>query len=255
LSVHEVAVTGFGTEAEAYERARPSYPADAVEWLTRALDIGPGRVVADVAAGTGKFTRLLTPFGATVVAVEPVAGMRGFLAKTAREARPVAGTAEALPFVDGALDAITVAQAFHWFDERAALGEFHRVLRPGGRLGLIWNARDRSVPWVDELWKIMDAVEKRAPSRDHDAWRHSAFIDQHWFSSLNEGVFHHEQLLTHDDVVDRLRSVSHIAVLPPTEQTAVLDRVRAVLDTDPATAGKDLVALPYRVDAFWAERR
>jgi SAM-dependent methyltransferase len=255
LSIHEVAVAGFGTEAEAYERGRPSYPPDAVAWLSGALEIAAGRTVADVAAGTGKLTRLIAPYGAEIIAVEPVDGMRAVLRVTVPDVHALAGAAEALPFRDESLDAITIAQAFHWFDAEAALREFHRVLRPRGRVGLIWNARDRSVPWVDAMWTIMDGVEKRAPWRDHDAWRETAFVDQPWFTALTEATFRHEQLLTRDEAVDRLRSVSHVAVLPPAEQTLVLDEVRAVLDTDPATAGQEVVALPYRVDTYWVERR
>jgi len=250
LSVHEVASSGFGAEADAYERARPSYPPDAVAWIVDALDISSGRVVADVAAGTGKLTRLLAPTGAWLVAVEPVAGMRARLPQMA----VVAATAERLPFGDESLDAITVAQAFHWFDAAAALEEFHRVLRPGGRIALVWNARDRSVPWVDEVWSIMDRVEKRAPWRAHDEWHESAFVDTPFFGPLHEATFHHEQLLSPADVVERVRSVSHVAVLPSAEQKAVLDEVRALLRDDPATAGRASVALPYRVDAYWAER-
>jgi SAM-dependent methyltransferase len=254
LSVHEVARSGFGAEAEAYERARPSYPDDAVAWLVDALRITTDATVADVAAGTGKLTRLLVASGARVVAVEPVDGMRAFLAATTPRALAVAGTAEALPFADSSLDAITVAQAFHWFDGPAALREFHRVLRPGGRVGLVWNARDRTVSWVDAMWTVMDRVEKRAPWRDHDEWRETAFVDQPWFTPLTERTFRHEQVLTRDEAVDRMRSVSHVAVLPPDEQAAVLDEIRAVLARDPATAGRDTVALPYRVDAYWAQR-
>lgn len=250
MSVHEVARSGFGAEADAYERARPSYPPDAVAWIVEALGISPGRVVADVAAGTGKFTRLLAPTGAWLVAVEPVEGMRARLPHLPT----TAASAEALPFADGSLDAITVAQAFHWFDAPAALEEFHRVLRPGGRLALVWNARDRSVPWVDDVWSIMDRVEKRAPWRAHDEWRESAFVDTPWFGSLHEATFHHEHLLSPADVVERVRSVSHVAVLPPEQQEAVLAEVRALLRDDPATAGRDEVAIPYRVDAFWTER-
>jgi SAM-dependent methyltransferase len=250
LSVHEVASSGFGAEADAYERARPSYPPDAVEWIVEALGIGPGRDVADVAAGTGKFTRLIQPTGAWIVAVEPVEGMRVRLPRLAT----TAASAERLPFRAESLDAITVAQAFHWFDAAAALAEFHRVLRPGGRLALIWNARDRSVPWVDEVWSIMDRVEKRAPWRAHDEWRESAFVETPWFGSLHEARFHHEQLLSPADVVERVRSVSHVAVLPPDQQEAVLDEVRTLVRDDPATAGRDELALPYRVDAYWTER-
>jgi SAM-dependent methyltransferase len=256
LSVHEVAASGFGAEADAYERARPSYPPDAVAWLADALRPHPGARLCDLAAGTGKFTRLLVSrsAGAELLAVEPVEGMRTVLARSLPEVPVVAAAAEALPLDDGSLDGIAVAQAFHWFDARAALEEFHRVLRPGGRLALVWNARDRSVPWVDEIWSIMDRVEKRAPWRAHDEWRESAFVDTPWFGPLTEATFHHEQMLTPADVVERVRSVSHVAVLAPDRQEAVLDEVRVLLRSDPATAGRDELALPYRVDAYWAER-
>jgi hypothetical protein len=105
------------------------------------------------------------------------------------------------------------------------------------------------------MWTIMDRVEKRAPWRDHDEWRDTAFVDQPWFTPLTEATFHHEQRLTRDEAVDRMRSVSHIAVLPPAEQAEVLDGIRAVLDSDPAIADREVVALPYRVDAYWVERR
>jgi SAM-dependent methyltransferase len=253
VAVHEVARVGFGDEADAYERARPSYPPDAVAWLVEALRIGPHRLVADVAAGTGKFTRLLLPSGATVVAVEPVPTMAAHLPDVPR----LAAVAEALPFGDGTLDALTVAQAFHWFDARAALAEFHRVLRPGGRVGLIWNARDRSAGWVDAIWSIMDSVEKRAPWRDHDSAGEShdaAFDETPFFTQPAARVFHQVHELTPELVVERIRSVSHVAVLPAGRQADVLDAVREVLRTDPGTAGRDLVAMPYRVDAYWAER-
>ena len=256
LSVHEVASSGFGAEADAYERARPSYPPDAVDWLVDALQVPDGGLVCDLAAGTGKFTRLLVPRlpRAELVAIEPVDGMRNVLAASLPEVPVSAATAEAMPFADASLDGITVAQAFHWFDAAVALAEFHRVLRPGGRLALVWNARDRSVPWVDEVWSIMDRVEKRAPWRAHDEWRESAFVETPWFGPLHEATFHHEQLLSPADVVERVRSVSHVAVLPAEQQEAVLDEVRTLLRDDPATAGRDEVALPYRVDAYWAER-
>ena len=254
MPVHRVADSGFDREAVTYERARPSYPPECVDWLAEHLGIGPGRRVLDLAAGTGKLTRRLEPLGSDLVAAEPVAGMQAILRATS-PGLPVLGcTAEQLPFAGASFDAITVAQAFHWFDAAAALGEAARVLRPQGRLGLVWNARDRSRPHVDALWSIMDRVEKQAPWRVHEEWRESAFTDTPFFGPMHEATFHHEQVLTVDEVVDRFRSVSHVAVLAPDARAAVLDEVRDTLATHPDTAGRAEIPIPYRVDAYWCRR-
>lgn len=255
MPVHEVAARGFDHGAEVYEQARPTYPPEAVAWLAEHLRIGAGTRVADVAAGTGKLTRLLTPLAPALVAVEPMIGMRTTFAAVCPGVPMVASTAEQLPFAGGALDAITVAQGFHWFDGPVALAEFARVLRAGGRLGLVWNARDRTNDLVDQLWSIMDRVEKRAPWRMHERWSDSAFVEQSDFGELTEATFHHEQLLTPEQVLDRFRSVSHISVLPPDEQSRVIDEIRNVLDTHPLSAGESQIPIPYRVDAYWCERR
>ncbi len=255
VPVHEVAASGFDKGAEVYEQSRPSYPPDAVAWLVDHLRLAAGTRVADVAAGTGKLTRLLTPTGASFVGVEPVPGMQSGFVQMCPGVPLVSGTAEQLPFSEAAFDAVTVAQAFHWFDAPVALSELARVLRPGGRLGLIWNARDRSNDLVEQLWSIMDRVEKRAPWRNHDEWKESAALQHPDFTTMTEATFHHEQVLTHEQVLGRFRSVSHIAVLPPAEQEAVIDELRQVLDSHPISAGSEHVAIPYRVDAYWCERR
>ena len=224
-------------------------------WLVEALRVGPGSRLVDLAAGTGKLTRLLAPSGASIVAVEPVAGMREVLHRTQPDVPTLAATAEALPFAAGSLDAVTVAQAFHWFDADAAFGELARVLRPGGRVGLVWNARDRSVAWVDQLWSILDRVEKRAPWRDHDQPLGAGFEPAAGLGPLHEATFQHEQRIGRDAIAERFTSVSHVAVLPAAQQHAVVDEVMAVLDADPATAGQAELAIPYRVDAYWLERR
>ncbi len=254
MPVHRVADQGFDREAAAYERSRPGYPPECVGWFATHLGLGPDRAVLDLAAGTGKLTRLLERLGTTIVAAEPVPGMQAVLRAASPDVPLVSSTAEVLPFRAAAFDAITVAQAFHWFDAPAALAEAARVLRPGGRLGLVWNARDRTAPHVDALWSIMDRVEKQAPWRRHEEWRESAFTETPYFGPLHDATFHHEQLLTVDEIVDRFRSVSHVAVLPPAERDAVLDEVRATVARHPDTAGRDRIVIPYRVDAFWCEK-
>lgn len=251
--VHEVAAAGFSNPDD-YEAARPSYPPEAVAWLVEHLRIAPGRTVVDLAAGTGKLTRLLAPAGANLIAAEPVAGMRATFREVLPAVPMVATTAEQLAFRDGSLDAVTIAQAFHWFDEERAIAALARAVRVRGRVGLVWNARDRSVPWVDEIWSIMDRVEKRAPWRDHEHWRDSALREMPGFGPLHAGEFRHEQVISPAAMVQRVASVSHVAVLPEAERQAVLDEVGAVLRDGPQTRGLVELSVPYRVDCYWFER-
>jgi SAM-dependent methyltransferase len=253
VPVHPVAQQGFDDAAD-YEAARPSYPAEAVRWLRQILPLDDAKRVVDLAAGTGKLTRLLAPLTRGLIAVEPVAGMRAVLRGAVPGVAMVSATAEALPLATASVDAVCVAQAFHWFDFDPATAELARVVRPGGRIALLWNARDRTVPWVDRVWAVMDRVEKHAPWRDHANWRDSAQRPLSGFTALEGRQFRHNHVLAPDDVVRRVASVSHVAVLPQHDRAAVLDEVRDILATDPATRGRDAVAIPYRVDCYWAER-
>ena len=253
--VHEVAASGFGREAGAYERSRPTYPAEAVAWLAAHLGLGPGRVVVDLAAGTGKLTRLLVPSEAALLAVEPVEGMRAAFREVLPGVPLLAGVAEALPLRTSSVDAFTVAQAFHWFDAEAAYAELYRVLRPGGRVGMVWNARDRAVDWVDRVWAVVDGVEGTAPWRSPGATASGPGAGHPGFGPVHPAVFHHEQQLAVDEVVERVRSVSHVASLGPDRQAEVLDEVRTLLATHQDTRGRDVMSLPYRVECYWLERR
>jgi SAM-dependent methyltransferase len=251
--VHEVAAAGFNDPGD-YEAARPSYPPDAVAWLVERLGIRAGSRVCDLAAGTGKLTRLLAPTGAELLAVEPVPGMRATFREILPDVPVIAGAAEALPLRAGALHALVAAQAWHWFDHERASAEARRVLHAGGGLGLVWNARDRSEPWVNAVWNIMDRVEKHAPWRDHENWRDSAFRAMPGFGELERAEFRHVQSSTPEGVVRRIASVSHVAVLPAGERAAVLDEVRAMLATHRDVAGEEVVQIPYRADCLAVRR-
>jgi SAM-dependent methyltransferase len=239
--VHPVAAAGFTAGADVYERARPTYPAEAVAWLAERLGIGPGRTVVDVGAGTGKLTRLLVPFGARVIAVEPLQAMREKLHEAVPGTEAIAGTAESLPLPDASADAITVAQAMHWFDQSRALPELRRVLRPAGALGLIWNVRDLRDPLQERLDALLAPERAKVPTQLQQGWREPLEASE-LFGPLEERRFAHVQLCTVEDVCDRVSSTSFVAAMDDAERSALLEQVRGAL------AGVD-EPFPFRYEA------
>ena len=253
-AVHAAARQGFAKEAQAYARGRPDYPAALSVWLAEILGLGPGREAADVGAGTGKFTKLLAATGAGIVAVEPVDAMRAEIeAQRLPGVRAVAGAAQSIPLPDGALDAVVCAQAFHWFASREALDEFHRVLRPGGRLGLVWNVRDESVDWVAALTAIITPFEGDAPRFHKGDWRRP--FPHPGFGELVETRLPHEHVGPPQRViVDRFMSVSFIAALPDAQRAQVHAQMEELIATHPALRGRETVRFPYTTLAFHSER-
>jgi SAM-dependent methyltransferase len=250
VSIHHAAAGGFGSAAEKYERSRPDYPDESVRLLARELRLSPGRQAMDLGAGTGKLTRMLTGTGASLVAVEPVEAMRRRFAQVVPEVPVVGGTAEALPFRDGTFDAVVCAQAFHWFDAEGAMRAIHAVLRPGGRLGLVWNTRDESVDWVKQMSDVLRPYESKEPG---GGWR-DAFARTTLFGRLHERRFSHRQDLDVEGLVERVASVSFIAILPDAERAGVLGRIRSLAETHPALAGRSRFVLPYVTKVYWCER-
>jgi ubiquinone/menaquinone biosynthesis C-methylase UbiE len=226
-TVHHAAAEGFARGAGAYERGRPSYPPEAVSWLAEQLGMAPGRRVLDLAAGTGKLTRLLVATGASLIAVEPVAEMCSALAELASGVDVRAGTAEAIPLPDASVDAVAIAQAFHWFASEQALAEIARVLTPTGRLGLVWNRRDLRLPLQATISEITEPHRGSTPSFMTGNWR-EAFQHTRLFLPMAEHQVRYEQALTVDQLVDRVLSVSFIAALPQPARDDVQSKVRAL---------------------------
>jgi SAM-dependent methyltransferase len=249
----ERAAAGFAG-ADRYERARPHYPDDAVDHLCAMLGVAPGRRVLDLAAGTGKLTRALHARGAEVVAVEPVDEMRDQLADLLPGIQVLAGTAEAIPLGRATVDAVTVAQAFHWFDGPAAIHEIHRVLRPAGRLGLLWNVMDQTVPWVERLQARIHRHRGANPWYTAHGWRR-AFEATREFSPLEHRAFRNVQAVDRVGLIDRIASVSFIATLPTSEREAVFADVQDNLAAHGVPGPDGRFEIPYVTDVFWCSRR
>lgn len=222
----------FGAEAAAYERGRPSYPPEAIDWL---LPSG-ARDVLDLGAGTGKLTTRLVERGLDVVAVDPIPEMLDVLRISLPDTPALLGTAEEIPLADNSVDAVLVAQAWHWFEPSRAIPEVARVLRPGGRLGLVWNTRDERLGWVRELGRIIGS--------DGDPARGRATLPEP-FTAVERHQVEWTNYLTPQALIDLVASRSYCITSPTEVRTKTLDQVRELLATHPALANNNGLALPY----------
>jgi SAM-dependent methyltransferase len=223
----------FGAEAEAYERGRPGWPVEVVD----AVGLPRDAAVLDLAAGTGKLTRVLERRFARVLAVEPDAAMR------ARNPGALEGRAEEIPLADGSVDGVFVGEAFHWFDTPETVAEVARVLRPGGTLALLWNvALEHLVP--DDVWDGPPSGQKRNRFETGE-WR-AAFAGSP-FGAFEQASVDHEQTLTRAELVDYYASISWVAALPQAERRARIERFAAGLD-------RDGYRRPLRAEVHWARR-
>ncbi len=194
--------------------------------------------MVDVGAGTGKFTRTLTGRGAEVVAVEPDAAMRERLIATVPGVRALDGTGEEMPLPDASADVVTFAQSWHWVDPAPGAAEVARVLRPGGVLGLVWNVRDETLPWASRLGEVV----KRPDSLVMDYGR--PVVGEPFDEGTYERItWVHEQ--RREDLLAMVASRSYVITRTEVEQRAVLRDVEDLLDSDPDTAGRDVIAVPY----------
>lgn len=254
--LHRAAAEGFAVDAERYARGRPEYPPAVDAWLRDELGLRADRQVLELGAGTGKFTSKLSNTGAAVIAVEPVDAMRAQFAVYCSNVSLLDGTAEAIPAADASVDAVVCAQSFHWFANEASLREIHRVLKPGGVLGLLWNVRDESVPWVAELTEILEFYSGDAPRYWTQGWRR-VFETKvaRGFSPFQERRFPHVHVgPVRQVIVDRTLSVSFIAALPHRDQEQVTAQVHALIARTSELASNGEVSFPYETAIFWCDK-
>jgi len=249
VPIEPTARVGFQRAAGRYERGRPEAPPAAIDALVRSLGISNRSTVLELGAGTGKLSRHLAPRTGRYLALEPVSAMRDQFRRTLPDVPLVAGLAEMLPLRDSSVDAVVAAQAFHWFDIPRAMDEMHRVLRPGGTVGLLWNVRDESVDWVRRATEILDRYDARGPRYRHGAWR-EAWNRTPGFAPLEGQSFPFVQRMDRAAALDRFTSVSFIASLDETRFAEAEATLKGLLDTHPETARRSEIELPYQCEIY-----
>lgn len=233
--------SSFARVADSYERARPTYPEEAVRWLVG----DEPRDVVDLGAGTGKLTRVLVALGHRVTAIEPLPEMLEHLPAAAPGASAILGTAEVIPLPDASADVVTSAQAFHWFDHEVALPEIARVLRAGGRLALVWNTRDDHEPWVGELSRVIGSETIEHGDVEEP------IVTSGLFGALEQATFPSVQRLDRSLLRDLVLSRSYCASRPPEEREPVLAEVDRLFD-EHAVEGS--IELPYVTECYRTAR-
>jgi SAM-dependent methyltransferase len=233
--------TSFALVADAYERARPGYPEEAVRWLVGDTPCD----VVDVGAGTGKLTRSLVALGHRVTAIEPLPEMLELLIAAAPGAFDLLGSAEVIPLPDASADVVTSAQAFHWFDHAVALPEIARVLRPNGRLALVWNTRDDREPWVARMSETIGSETVEYADAGEP------IVASGLFGPEEKATFEWAQRLDRTTLRDLVLSRSYCAIKTPDEREKVLGDVDRLFD-EHASGGE--LELPYVTQCYRAAK-
>ena len=243
----------FSDRVENYIRYRPGYPPEVIELLRAECGLEPAHVVADIASGTGLFTRLLLENGNAVFAVEPNAEMREagsrLLAPYAR-LTSVAGAAEETTLPSASVDFVTAAQAAHWFDRRRARAEFARILKPGGWCVLIWNERrTETTPFLREYEQLLLSY-----GTDYKEVRHehtTATIDEFFAPApYQERVYDLRQQFDYEGTAGRLLSSSYAPLAGHPTHEPMMRELQRIFRTH---ARDGMIEFEYNTRVFYGK--
>jgi SAM-dependent methyltransferase len=200
----------FSDRAGDYAKYRPSYPSEAIDWILKGLGESSQLIAADIGAGTGISARLLADRGVKVIAIEPNAAMRQVaLAHPLVEFRD--GSAENTKLPDNSVDLVTCFQAFHWFNPEPTLTEFTRILKPEGRIALVWN--DRDLDGGDRFTRehdyIITQASNNSPIHSRLDGKSGAFIKS-LFPLVSHHIFSSQQAFAKDSLIGLAMSASYI---------------------------------------------
>lgn len=232
-------VRAFDAVAEVFDRVRPEYPQNAVDWLT-----GPGRLtVVELGAGTGKLTRALVAAGHDVLAVDPSPEMLAILQENVKGVRTAVATAEAIPAASRSADVVLAGHSYHWFNQAEAIPEIARVLRPGGRFAVAWNVRDAGIPWVRKLDRILGSDRDRLTDL-------GLFESTPLFGAIEQSQFRSWANHTKGTLLDLVRSSVGVHLMDERARENLLDDVAALYDD--YGRGPDGMRLPYLTECSFA---
>jgi SAM-dependent methyltransferase len=238
-SERPVPALSFGGVADAYARARPTYPRQAATWL-----VGSEHAhVLELGAGTGKLTEQLVALGHRVLATDPLDPMLRHLTRQLPQVPAVVAAAERIPVRARSVDVVVGAQAFHWFDVDRALPEIARVLRPGGHLGLVWNVRDDRIPWVKRLGTLIGNAEHH-----HDPTH--TLLGSHLFGYVETSTYRFWQPLDRPRLHELVLSRSNVSLMSEPERERLMRKVDQLYDD--YGRGADGMLLPYVTHCYKA---
>ncbi|MEN8274888.1 class I SAM-dependent methyltransferase [Acinetobacter seifertii] len=249
-SLHPAAQKGFSSAAELYQQVRPNYPAEIVSWLQECLQIHENSTVIDLGSGTGKFLPYLKQTHADILAVEPIGEMLQQLQQAYTDIKTLQAFSHAIPLNDQQIDAVICAQSFHWFDNMETLTEIHRILKPQGHLGLVWNQRDERTNWVKALADFLLPLEGDTPRYHSENWK-KVFENQNLFSFESLETFSQSQHGTVEQVVSkRLLSTSFIAAMTEKDQLQLKAQFEKIVYDFTGLGPQDQIDFPYVTYAY-----
>jgi SAM-dependent methyltransferase len=241
VELHPLAAS-FVEVADAYERGRPEYTPAVAEAIAAELRLAPSARVLDLAAGTGKLTRALLAAGFDVIAVEPLAQLREILAASVGAQRVLDGLAEEIPLQDESVAAVTVAEAFHWFDHARALREIERVLLPGGGLAVLRTLPDWSgASWAHEVGTLIAELRPQHPQFDGPSWQQTAEAQGCW-TPPREVRLTMSRPASPQEMLDYIASMSWMAALPDDRRDETISRIGELV-----ASGETPAELPVHV--------
>lgn len=244
-SLHPAAQKGFSSAAELYQQVRPNYPQAVVDWLKDDLKLNHHSTAIDLGSGTGKFLSYLKQATPNIIAVEPVTEMLEQLKIVHPDVQTLQAKSDQIPLDRNSVDAVLCAQAFHWFANTETLTEIHRILKPQGHLGLVWNQRDENVDWVKALADLLATMEGDTPRYHSGQWK-QVFEDQSLFELVSSKTFTQLQTGTVENVVSkRLLSTSFIAAMSDAEQLKLKQRFEQIVFEYTGKRAEDEIDFPY----------